>query len=66
MALDRLEAGAPGAHAYNLAAVSQDQARRLRELHDAYYQAARAIVAEDAPPECVVLMNWQQVRLDAG
>ncbi len=66
VALDRLEAGAPGAHAYNLAAVSHNQARRLRELHDAYYQAARAIVAEDAPPECVVLMNWQQVRLDAG
>ncbi len=64
VALERLEEGASGAHAYNLASVSHDQLRRLRELHDAYYQAARAIVAEDAPPDCVVLMNLQLVRLD--
>ena len=66
VALERLEKGASGAHAYNLAAVSHDQARRLRELQDASYQAARAIVAEPAPPECVVLMHWQLARLDGG
>jgi hypothetical protein len=63
VALERLEGGSAGAHAYNLASVSNEQAQRLRALHDAYYQAARAIVAEDAPPECVMLMNWQLVRL---
>lgn len=62
--LDRLEAGADGAFAYNLASVSEDQLRRLRELHDGYFQAVRAVIAEDAPPECVVLLNLQLLRLD--
>jgi hypothetical protein len=64
--LDRLEAGADGAFAYNLVSISTDQLRRLRELHDAYFQAVRALVAEDAPPECVALLNLQLVRLDDG
>lgn len=62
--VDRLEAGVDGAFAYNLASVSEDQLRRLRELHDGYFQAVRAVIAEDAPPECVVLLNLQLLRLD--
>lgn len=62
--LDRLLAGSDGAFAYNLVSISHDQHRRLRELHDGYFQAVRAVVAEDAPPECVVLLNLHLVRLD--
>ncbi|MFZ5479956.1 MAG: DUF4423 domain-containing protein [Myxococcota bacterium] len=62
--LDRLDAGADGRFAYNLVSVSHDQYRRLQELHDGYFQAVRALVAEDAPPECVALLNLQLVRLD--
>lgn len=61
---DSLVSGSDGAFAYNLASVSMDQLRRLHRLHDEYFQAARAIVAEDSPPECVVLMNLQLLRLD--
>jgi hypothetical protein len=62
--LDRLRAGAEGSFAYNVFAVSEDQLRRLTELHDAYYQALRALIAEDAPVECVALVNLQLIRLD--
>ena len=61
---DRVVSGSDGAFAYNLASVSMDQLRRLHRLHDEYFQAARAIVAEGSPPECVVLMNLQLLRLD--
>jgi DNA-binding phage protein len=64
--LDRLEAGTDGGFAYNLMSISHDQLRRLRELHDAYFQAVRAIVAEDVSPECVALLHLQLVRLDGS
>lgn len=64
VALERLEGGDEGAFAYNLMSVSADQARRLREAQDHHFQAIRAIVAEDAPPEQVVLLNLQLLRLD--
>jgi hypothetical protein len=41
-----------------------EQLHRLREAHDAWFQAARSIVAEDAPPECVALLSTALVRLD--
>jgi hypothetical protein len=62
--LERLRAGADGAFAYNVFAVSEDQLRRLTELHNAYFQALRALVAEDEPAECVALVNLQLIRLD--
>ncbi|MDP2308784.1 MAG: DUF4423 domain-containing protein [Pseudomonadota bacterium] len=64
--LERLEAGGEGAFAYNVFAVSEDQLRRLKELQDGYYRAVRSLVAEDAPAECVALLNLQLVRLDDG
>ncbi len=63
VALERLEAGQPMAAAYNLFAVSESQLRRLNALHDAYFQAVRALVAEDEPPECVALVSLQLLRL---
>ncbi len=62
--VERLEAGVDGGFAYNLVSVSLEQLHRLREAHDAYFQAVRSIVAEDAPPDCVALICLQVVRLD--
>jgi transcriptional regulator with XRE-family HTH domain len=61
---DRLEAGDPGAFAYNLFTVSRSQLARLEEMHHAYWRAVRAVVAEDEPPEVVALLNLQLLRLD--
>jgi DNA-binding transcriptional regulator YiaG len=63
VALDRLRAGADGSWAYNVFSVSEDQLRRITELHNAYFQALRAVVAEDEPPECVALVHLQLLRL---
>lgn len=63
--LERLKAGAEGAFGYNVFAVSEDQLRRMIELHNAYYQAIRALISEDEPVECVGLLNLQLLRLDA-
>jgi transcriptional regulator with XRE-family HTH domain len=63
--LSRLEAGASGSFAYNLMAVSRADLERLRELHAAYFRAMRALVAESAPSECVVLFNTELFALDA-
>lgn len=60
----RLREGREGAFAYNVFAVSEDQLKRLVELHNGYYQAIRALIAEDERPECVALVNLQLVRLD--
>jgi hypothetical protein len=60
----RARAGADGAFAYDVFAVSEDQLRRLQELHNAYYQALRALIAEEEPVECVALINLQLLRLD--
>ena len=62
--LERLREGSDGSFAYNVFAVSEDQLRRLTELHDGYYQALRALIAEETPVECVALVNLQLVRLD--
>ena len=64
--LDRLEGGSDGAFAYNVMSVSESQLHRLRELHDGYFNAVRAVVAAEEAPECVVLLNLQLLRLDDG
>lgn len=66
VALDRLRDGAEGAWAYNVFSVSEGQLQRIVELHNAYYQALRAVVAEDEPPTCVALVHLQLLRLDAA
>jgi DNA-binding phage protein len=70
VAAERLEAGAQdpsssSAFAYNLCTISRAQLARLGEMQQAYWRAVRAVVAEDEPPEVVVLMNLQLLRLDS-
>lgn len=57
LALERLEADAPGSFAYNLFSVSRADLERIRELHRAYFREVRRIVAASEPSECVALMN---------
>lgn len=49
---------------YNLFSISEADWQRVRDLHIAYYQALRALVAESQPAERVVLANLQLLRLD--
>jgi DNA-binding phage protein len=65
VAAQRFEAGAPGDLAFNVVGVSLEQWARIEELRAAYYNAVRAVVAEDVPAECVVLLTMGMARLDA-
>jgi hypothetical protein len=49
---------------YNLFTVSETDWERIRDLHIAYYQELRAIVASSQPAQRVVLLNMQLMRLD--
>jgi transcriptional regulator with XRE-family HTH domain len=64
VALERLEADDEGLYSYNLFTVSEADLARLRELHLAYFRELRAIVAQSAPAERVVLANVQLLGLD--
>lgn len=65
VALERLAAGRPGTFSYNLFTVSEADLARIEELQRAHYRAVRAIVADSAPSERIVLLNLQLVPLDA-
>jgi hypothetical protein len=62
--LPLLEPNKADLFSYNLFTVSEADWQRLRELHIAYYQELRSIVAESKPAERVVLANLQLLRLD--
>lgn len=62
--LDALEPNKVDLFSYNLFAVSEHDWQRIRERHVAYFHELRAIVAESAPAERVVLVNLQLLRLD--
>ncbi|WP_437936548.1 DUF4423 domain-containing protein [Sorangium sp. So ce341] len=62
-AVERLELGAPGPSSYNLFTVSAPDLERLRELHRAYFQQMRAIVAASQPCERLVLACAQMLDL---
>ena len=64
--LDRLEAGADGVFSFNLFTVSDADYQRIGELQRAYYRSLRAIVADSAPAERLVLTNLHLVPLDGG
>jgi transcriptional regulator with XRE-family HTH domain len=64
VARERIDAGAPGQFSYNVFTVSQRDLARIRELHLAYYQELRAIVADSEPAERVVVANVQLFALD--
>lgn len=65
-AVERFESGAEGVFGYNLMALSSADLPKLRELHIAYFQAMRTLVAESKPSEHVVLFCAQLFPLDSG
>jgi DNA-binding phage protein len=64
-ALERFGEGEHRVFSYNVFGVSERDYQRLRELHRAYFQELRAIVAASEPVERVVLANVQLVMLDS-
>lgn len=64
--LDRLGAGSPGLFSYNVCGVSRSDLARLQELHGAYFNQLRAIVAASEPVECVVVANVQLFELGSS
>lgn len=50
---------------YNLFAIDRRGYERIRELHLAYYERVRELVAEAKDADCVVLLNLQLVPLGA-
>lgn len=65
VALARLRAGTDGIFSYNVFSVSEADYERLRELHRAYFQELRSIVARSEPSERVLLASAQLVPLVA-
>jgi transcriptional regulator with XRE-family HTH domain len=63
VALARLRGGSAGTFSYNVFTVSEADLQRLEEMQRAHYRAIRALVAESAPSERVVLVNLQLVPL---
>jgi hypothetical protein len=64
VATERLTRGGEGLFAYNVFSVSNADLERIRELHKAYYQEVRAIVAGSDPVDRVALINLQLVPLN--
>ncbi len=62
--LTALEPNKEDLFSYNLFTISEQDWQRLRELHIAYYQALRSIVAQSTAADRVVLANLQLMRLD--
>lgn len=64
-ALERFGEGEERIFSYNVFGVSRRDYQRLRELHRAYFQELRAIVAASQPVERVAIANFQLIGLDA-
>ena len=62
--LDRLEGGGSAYYSYNLYAVAERDLPRIRDLHFAYYDELRRIVAASEPSERVLLSHLWLVPLD--
>jgi hypothetical protein len=62
--LPELEPGGEDLFSYNLFTIAERDWLSLRELHIAYYQELRRLVASSNPSERVVLVNLQLLRLD--
>lgn len=63
VAFERLRAGSEGIFSYNVFSVSEADHERLRELHRAFFQELRSIVAQSEPAERVLLASAQLVPL---
>lgn len=68
LGLDRIDrdTGGRGLFSFNLFAVSAEDYERIRQMHLAYYDEVRAVVAQSQQPERVVLTNLQLFPLDPG
>lgn len=64
VARERLDAGAPGVHAWNLGVVSSADLVRIEEVQRQAFRTIRAIVAASAPAERLVLLSWSLAPLD--
>jgi transcriptional regulator with XRE-family HTH domain len=64
-ALERMQAGAPGAYGYTLFAVSRTDMLRLRELHLEYVRAMQYLIGESSSGECVGLYCAELMDLAA-
>ena len=64
VAANRMDAGADGIFSYNVFAVSAADLRRIYELHQAYFQQIRSLIALSEPSERVALANIQIFPLD--
>ena len=62
--LDRLEGTGSAYYSYNLYAIAERDLQRVRDLHFAYYDELRRIVASSEPSERVLLSNLWLVPLD--
>jgi DNA-binding phage protein len=61
--LSRIQAGSEGVYSYNLFCVSERDYEQIQRLHRAYFRELRAVVAESAPSERVVMVNLQLFSL---
>lgn len=62
--LERLEASGAAFYSYNLYTVAERDLPRIRELHFAYYNELRRLIAASEPAERVLLSNLWLVPLD--
>lgn len=64
--LERLRAGAAGMYSYNVFTVSEADLAKIEDMQRAHYRAIRALVADSAPAERVVLVHLQLVPIDTS
>ena len=66
LALERLEARAPGHYGYSVFAIGKADLRKLRDLHVEYLRAMQDIIASSRHSECVAVYASQLLDLSAG
>ena len=66
LALERLEARAPGHYGYSVFAIGKADLRKLRDLHVEYLRAMLDLIAGSRHSECVAVYASQLLDLSAG
>jgi transcriptional regulator with XRE-family HTH domain len=64
VALERLEQGAPGIHAFNLFSVAARDVPQIEAWHSELFERIRTLVAESEPAERTLLYSAQILRID--
>jgi transcriptional regulator with XRE-family HTH domain len=64
VALERLEQGAAGIHAFNLFSIAERDIPELHALHAEFFEKLRSLVARSSPAERVLLYSAQMLRID--